>query len=64
MANCERFEKEVRCHGCDKFLTRVIVLVMPDKEGVTVKDFGFNIQFGTETKCRRCKSLNYDMVTV
>ncbi len=62
MPEYERVEKEVRCRMCEKLLTKIIVVLLSDKDTLDIQAAGINIRFGTETKCRRCKSINYDLI--
>ncbi|RTL20759.1 MAG: hypothetical protein EKK55_17390 [Rhodocyclaceae bacterium] len=58
-----RIEREIRCRMCDKFLTRIVIVVLTPGE-VKVSDVGVNLKFGTETKCNRCKTISYDLVAI
>lgn len=51
---------EMRCKGCDKFLTRLIVTVDRLGEGAKRKV----VKVGLETKCPRCKEFCYHLFVV
>ena len=63
----ERVEKEIRCHNCDKFLTKIILVRdTPTEEWKTVteSDQGFDVKLGIETKCWRCKEMDTKVMIV
>lgn len=73
----ERVEKIIRCCGvtpvgfpCNRFLTKIIfVMRVPNGtglNGVSISTMfpGLEIKVGTETKCRRCKQMSYELTVI